>query len=269
MSGEVYFLQDSNMLPSVVQNACIFTYDWNANFDKDAEVQTLAGHAVALLNKLHNLRHKEDKFRPIVFVSSCFGGLLLAKALIEASYAYSKYLEILMATSGIVFLGTPFRGSHRSFYTAAELRRVVAMSMGAETSCELLKYLQPSEDDRSEELFQSFCRRIDQLPFTIRIVCFYETRQTDFTKIIKDLPPGYKEQLGGETSGILVPAYSASLPGAESLGLSVRHGMLNKYASPEDESFITVSTTLEDLAIGAQTELEDKWGIVPLFLIIE
>ncbi|XXH03081.1 hypothetical protein Hte_009471 [Hypoxylon texense] len=260
-SGEVHWLQDDHMLPSVIRDARILTYDWNANFDKAAEVQTLAGHATVLLSKLHILRDKEDKLRPIIFVASCFGGLLLAKALHQASRARSKYAGILQATSGIAFLGTPFQGSHGCFYSATELRLAVATSMGAETSGELLKYLRFSNDGQLEELFKSFCELVYDFSPRIRIVCFYETHRTDFTKVIKDLPVGFIAQLKGETSGILVPKDSASLPGLESLGLSVRHSMLNKYASPEDESFKTVSSVLHDFATAAQIHIQEKLSL--------
>ncbi|KAI2468563.1 hypothetical protein F4781DRAFT_397638 [Annulohypoxylon bovei var. microspora] len=255
-SDEVNWLQDEKMLPSVVGNARIFTYDWNANFDKDAEDQSLTGHAKVLLNKLHYMRNKYKKRRPIIFVASCFGGLLLAKALHLASHIHSKYLGILKSTSGIVFLGTPFRGSHESFYTATDLRLTVAISMAAETSGMLLKYLQSNhnEDDQLEELFQGFCEMVKQFHSKIETMCFYETHRTDFSKIITQLPSSFKDQLKGQTAGILVQQHSASLPGSENLGLPVRHSMLNKYASPQNESFKTVSSTLGDFANKAQKQ---------------
>ncbi|KAI1082000.1 hypothetical protein F5B20DRAFT_534045 [Whalleya microplaca] len=253
-SGEVNWLQDDGMLPSVLKNARIFTYDWNANFDNAAENQSLTGHANSLLNKLRIMRNKSLKRRPIIFVASCFGGLLLAKAMHRASHVHSKYLDILYSTFGIVFLGTPFQGSHESFYNATSLRLAVAITMSAETSGGLLSYLrtQRDEDERLEGLFQCFCELIGQLESKIRIVCFYETHRTDFSKILKNLPTKFRKSLKGETSGILVPLHSACLPGYEKLGLGVRHGMLNKYSSSENESFQVVSAKLKEFADEAE-----------------
>lgn len=40
------------MLPAFLPNCRMLTYDWNANIDKDAETQSLLGHADKLLLKL-------------------------------------------------------------------------------------------------------------------------------------------------------------------------------------------------------------------------
>ena len=46
----------------------------------------------------------------------------------------------------------------------------------------------------------------------------------------------------------LVPQQSACLPGHMRSGLNARHGMLNKFATPDDEAFETVSYFLRDFA---------------------
>jgi len=65
------------MLPAAVPQASIYTYDWNANYFKDAPVQTLLGHADNLLGLLAVEGRGSE--RPIIFVASCFGGLILAE----------------------------------------------------------------------------------------------------------------------------------------------------------------------------------------------
>ena len=69
------------MLPAFVREARIYTYDWDANCFGDAPVQTLLGHADNLLALVAAERGSQD--RQIIFVASCFGGLILA----EVSYA--------------------------------------------------------------------------------------------------------------------------------------------------------------------------------------
>ncbi|KAI1357149.1 hypothetical protein F5Y08DRAFT_324892 [Xylaria arbuscula] len=79
-SGEVNWLQDPKMLPSKIPQARILTYDWNANYAEDASADRFQGHANALLNRLQqNRRDNERSNHPLVFIASCFGGLLLAK----------------------------------------------------------------------------------------------------------------------------------------------------------------------------------------------
>ena len=65
------------MLPAAVPQARIYTYDWNANYFQDAPVQTLFGHANNLLGLLSERQCSE---RPLIFIASCFGGLILAEA---------------------------------------------------------------------------------------------------------------------------------------------------------------------------------------------
>ncbi|KAI1276054.1 hypothetical protein F5Y07DRAFT_367963 [Xylaria sp. FL0933] len=255
-SGDVHWLRDEHMLPSVIQNARIFTYDWNANYDGDAETQSLRGHADSLLNKLRNARNKENKSRPIVFVASCFGGILLAKALNQASSNHGKYRDILDSTSGIVFLGTPFYGAHPGFNSAIELRYAVALSQNAEVSDELLHYLVQEPDS---ELIRSFCELIQNT--RKRIICFYETRRTNFGAVISKLPDSFKSGLDAENMGILVPEPSARLPGHDVRSLSVRHAMLNKYGKADDESFKDVSSAIKELVDVAQGEVVRKMSL--------
>lgn len=68
------------MLPAAAPDARIYTYDWNAKVFDNAPVQTLLGHADNLLG-LVAAEHGTSG-RPIIFIASCFGGLVLA----EVSY---------------------------------------------------------------------------------------------------------------------------------------------------------------------------------------
>jgi hypothetical protein len=105
----------------------------------------------------------------------------------------------------VVFLGTPFQGSHESFYTATQLRLAVAIQEGGEASSELLKYLRNDVGGRGEldELVQRFREVIEHQRFKFPMVCFYETQSSDFTKVIKDLPTEYAKQLNSDHTGIV------------------------------------------------------------------
>ncbi|KAI1298386.1 hypothetical protein F5Y03DRAFT_270641 [Xylaria venustula] len=85
-SGNIFWLKDHNMLPSAIPNSRILTNDYNASYTTGASEETLTGHAVTLLYQLDVNRKKAHRSnRLIIFIASCFGGLLLAKALITAS----------------------------------------------------------------------------------------------------------------------------------------------------------------------------------------
>ncbi len=70
----VNWLSDTDMLPQAIPEAKIFTYDWDANSFGDAPVKTLLGHADTFLALVAESRSSET--RPIIFVASCFGGLI-------------------------------------------------------------------------------------------------------------------------------------------------------------------------------------------------
>ncbi|KAH7370292.1 armadillo-type protein [Rhexocercosporidium sp. MPI-PUGE-AT-0058] len=258
-SGEVHWLQDRNMLPSVISNARIFTYDWNANFDKYAAAQGLLGHADELLEKLH-IRRSDSCNRPIIFVASCFGGLLLCKALHRSFERQSRYQNILDSTVGVAFLGTPFQGSHCGFLTATQLRLDIAISMGGETADELVKYLSNNEGERRQldDVVQLFCEMVSNKSFSFPIRCFYETHKTDFKNVLKNLSSEHRTELGKNDTGILVAEHSACLQGLPRSPLQVRHSMLNKFVGPEDPAFESVSYYLKEFAEKALKELAEK-----------
>ncbi|KXJ84692.1 NACHT domain-domain-containing protein [Microdochium bolleyi] len=108
-SGPVNWLQDSAMLPSIVGRARIFTCDWPAQMLQKSIPTTLEESAEFLLQTLN--QHLEQntqagKDRPVFFIASCLGGIILIKAL-----ELSDSPPLVTATRGIVFLATPFLGT--------------------------------------------------------------------------------------------------------------------------------------------------------------
>lgn len=115
----VNWLLDSKMLPSNVGQARIFTCDWPADLIQKSDniLMTLNECAVLLLADIHGTRldipktNRGRKDRPIIFIASCLGGIILMKALVTANNPQNQYFPIKRATRGIVFLATPFRGT--------------------------------------------------------------------------------------------------------------------------------------------------------------
>lgn len=92
------------MLAQIIPEARVFTYDYNANYHSEAPVETLLGHADTLLKLLNHERSRvkihtvifgslsalttgqdQSNLRPLVFVASCFGGLVLAEVSLLAT----------------------------------------------------------------------------------------------------------------------------------------------------------------------------------------
>lgn len=202
-SGTVNWLKDSHMLPATLPESRILTYDWNANIVGDASQDRFLGHAETLLERLDIDRHKTKRLeRPIIFIASCFSGLLLAKALVRAADAYharrkaKSYSQILHATVGILFLGTPFRGSWEAGTQNAKICIDLARAQRDEFSQELPQYLRPhGREDAGggpsplDEVVQRFAEMLHHEAFEVPIVCFYETRATKKISLFKGVPP--------------------------------------------------------------------------------
>ncbi|KAJ6439027.1 Protein zds1 [Purpureocillium lavendulum] len=112
----VSWLDDPEMLPSIAQQARIFTCDWPADVLEPSDLvrKTIDEYALLLLDGIQRAlfgdgKRRED--RPLVFIASCLGGIILAKALVRADDKSSGYYRLRRATRGIVFLATPFRGT--------------------------------------------------------------------------------------------------------------------------------------------------------------
>ncbi|KAF7549262.1 hypothetical protein G7Z17_g6496 [Cylindrodendrum hubeiense] len=234
-AGEVVnWLADANMLPAAIPEAKIFTYDWNANAFQDVPVRALLSHSDTLLTHLAESRGTGR--RPIIFVASCFGGLVLAEAINRAAQQGSAYKEILMSIAGIIFLATPFRGSDAA--RQAQWKVVVGGIMGRQTSYQLIDDLN-NQDKELHKITQSFAEIAGPESVQIPIRCFYETKKT--------------ELLRG-----LVTESSACLDTFERRGLDATHSGMNKFHGPEDANFQQVKVVMKILADKASSVVNDR-----------
>ncbi|KAK6332351.1 hypothetical protein TWF696_003069 [Orbilia brochopaga] len=238
-SRQVHWLRDDDMLPSVLRTgrlaslpARIFTYAWDANTFHDASNEDFKARAETLLENIHGTRHR---------------ALLLAE-----KSKFPAWQRILDGTKGIVFLGTPFRGSEG--LDAARFRVIVANLLGHGMSSQLLLKILDKEPGDLEELTDEFVRlalardKIEHIPITM----FYETEKSDVMNAVPKLArravdvikmmPTTRQILDARTNIVVVPRDSACLDGPWSKRrLNIRHALLNKFRSPEDPNYLTVS----------------------------
>ncbi len=270
------------MLPHCFPFARIYTYDWNAATISNASAQYFHHHAQELLSAVSR-EQQNSRSCPIIFIGSCYGGLILAKALCLASNVKGPERQTLYATQGIIFLGTPFRGSRAE--PIATMRILIAEAMGVDASLRLVKVLQ-NETGSLSEIRNHFCSIIRQRwQNPCRVACFFETQPTRILNAIKLLPEaisGLKKMvvsvpdlfhnsqkcgLGavGTTSAILPRCYpfytskrtdgynqlvdseSACLDGWNQIGLDLAHPGLSKFRGPNDENYKRVVAALEKI----------------------
>ncbi|KAJ2978093.1 hypothetical protein NUW58_g7604 [Xylaria curta] len=236
------WLSHEDMLPAAIPKARIFTYDWNANYFENAPVQTLLGHASNLL--AHVMGERGSTTRPIIFIASCFGGLVLAEAIIRAAQEGSPYRRVLLDAVGIVFLATPFRGSDGA--KQARWQVVVGGIMGRETSTQLVEDLN-SKDKELRKLTHTFAELINRDTIRLPVYCFYETKTTEMLKHL--LSPGLASRasamLRKKTKKILVTEQSACLDGVEKQPLNATHSGTNKFNGPDDANYKLVRDVLK------------------------
>ncbi|KAK8070308.1 hypothetical protein PG994_006924 [Apiospora phragmitis] len=245
---QVHWLRDSDMLPAAIPEARIYTYDWNAKVFDHAPVQTLLGHADNLLGQVAAERGQGNEARPLIFVASCFGGLVLAEAICRAAQEGSPYREVLLATVGAVFLATPFAGTDAA--QPASWLVTIKGIMGEDASDNLIQDLQRHHNQFIERV-QRFAEIALSIMLPVR--CFFETKKTDIYRRI--LPPSLARLRRGSKGLILVAQSSACIHGHYRQGLEKQHVMMNKFEGPDDSQFKLVRYQIQQLASGAKEAL--------------
>lgn len=175
-NNKVNWLADPQMLPARFPTARIFTCDWPAGLFKEKSTiqMTVRELARSLLLGIHS-RPGADKGRPILFIASCLGGLILIQAMVIAAEPESEYTSLWRATGGVVFLATPFRGTAFQDIARAAVVLEVSARLAGETVNGLLDNLKASTpflEDLVGDFTQTYKRR-DQ---PCQLAIFYETK---------------------------------------------------------------------------------------------
>ncbi|KAI8945438.1 ARM repeat-containing protein [Xylaria longipes] len=193
--------------------------------------------------------------RPIVFIASCLGGIVLMKALVMAD---GEYLPVAQATRGIIFLATPFRGT--SFQDVAKWAepglRAWASVQDRHVS-NLLEHVKPTFNlGEIVRGFAGFCQKYD---VSNNVSIFYETSMTSLPqKIIPWLPALWSQEQP------LVNQASATLDFVpHPLPLDRPHIRMNKFRGPDDPGYTSVAgrvqALLAEVRKGQPVEIANVW----------
>ena len=78
----VNWLCDADMLPAVIPGARVWTYDYNSScYMENAMEVDIEGLGTTFLEMLTR-RESEIGSRPLLFVGSCFGGIVVAQVIV-------------------------------------------------------------------------------------------------------------------------------------------------------------------------------------------
>ncbi|KAK8924386.1 Protein NLRC3 [Metarhizium anisopliae] len=240
--NNVNWLEKEDMLPHNVGNARIFVCNWEAEMFQKSTPTNLEESAQSFLRIMrHHLEQRERgaAANPLLFIASCFGGIILIKALEIDDTCREKTL--IKATRGIVFLATPFKGASFKDVPDAALKAVALFRDQALTN--LIDYVNEPKSN-ANELLKRF---IDIKSRECYEVCaFWEAEGISlFSKI-------YMAWLFSKRAfalwGQLVDENSATAGwtfGGQRLNRP--HGRMNKFNNPECPGYMQVSGEIQKI----------------------
>ncbi|KAM3074501.1 hypothetical protein ACMFMG_002697 [Clarireedia jacksonii] len=230
----INWLSDPTMLPALVTNARIMTFNYNSNWYGDDAIKLRLVHVANDLSRELERQRRDCPSRRLIFIGHCFGGLVIEKALVKPQMS-----KILEATIGVVLLGTPHNGTDK--VTSGELltRIIQAGAAGEATSLTALKIDNEMVLDTVKEF--SIATRKNG----IAVHCYFEQKSSKVSKMFGD---NYKD--------FIVDEDSANLDGCESYGQPLDHYDLNKFSDPKDGNWRKLSGVIADLCISARQGTE-------------
>lgn len=189
------------MLPAAVPEARIYTYNWDADYLHDAPAQNLRDHAATLLTLISEHRRHEQtpEKRPIIFIASCFGGLVLievtsfrpflyllqchvltdaCQAINQAATQDSRYRDILLSVVGCVFLATPFQGSDASSHATWQVTIEGILGRGPGPSEVLVRALNTDHEELTGRA-RLFALTANANWLRLPVCCFFETKRSE------------------------------------------------------------------------------------------
>jgi hypothetical protein len=165
-----------DLLPADFSHCRVLSFGWDANVFSNS-IATFHDHAETLCFKLAQLQQHAP--RPTVFVCHGLGGLLVKKALLAAKIRSSTQ-SIYESTVGIIFFGTPHRGSSKANSSDSLAKFAQLLTLGAlKPNRELIQQMKVGsvEAQATNESFR-------HIAAPIQIVSFYETIPTKSVGIV-------------------------------------------------------------------------------------
>ncbi|KAG0124311.1 Alpha/Beta hydrolase protein [Tuber indicum] len=215
-----------DFLPEQIPGARIMTFGYNSGVAFSQNVAGISVFANDLLDRLKGLRrHIDESTRPIIFICHSLGGIVCKRSLV-LSHEQPMYQDILKSTHGIVFMGTPHRGSTIADWTKMFASIVNNVLISTLMRSDLLKDLQ-TNSRALQEITSSFKYRTSGL----QIVTFYEQEITaPLKKLVVDMD-----------SAIL------DLPNERPVPVNANHRDICKFSHAKSEKYRPVWVAISDM----------------------
>ncbi|MCJ1281741.1 Serine active site containing protein 1 [Xylographa opegraphella] len=172
--GNTLWLRD--FLPQKLPNARVLLFGYNANVAFETSAAGVREQAMNLLNRIASKREDVEE-RPIIFVTHSLGGIVVKRALVEAKLD-KTYDFVHRSTYGVVFFGTPHRGS--SHAKLGDIAASIVCNVLRKPSNNFLIAL-TKDSLFSNNLTKDFRHSLED----IYVLSFYETRSTGSYGIVR------------------------------------------------------------------------------------
>jgi pimeloyl-ACP methyl ester carboxylesterase len=161
------WLRDS--LPKLIPQARFMTFGYDSVVFMSHSTSGVADFAIDLLERIRlNRQSAAEANRDIVFVCHSLGGIVCKKALVIA-HERPEYAPMLDRVRGVIFMGTPHRGSRLASLAKPLANIINASLLSKRIRSDLLGNLQNSSSILAD-VSTSCVHRLASL----RIVSFYE-----------------------------------------------------------------------------------------------
>ncbi|KAJ6780463.1 hypothetical protein PWT90_01829 [Aphanocladium album] len=225
----------------------VLAFNYDSTWISNAPQQKLSNISDNLLRSLQDMRDKIPAVgRPLIFIGHSFGGNVIEQAIVSASRHRSEYLSIAESTIGVLFMGTPHRGSRAASWGA--LIATLAPP-GIVTEDRLLRDLKALSDSQADRL-RDFSHWL--FSESVQVVCAFEQLVTDYSSRV-----GVVGKLLGIRE-LIVPESSACIDGHEKLSLRANHLKINKFYGADDPSFKLVYPQIIKMAERAEERLSRR-----------
>ncbi|KAH8895480.1 hypothetical protein GQ53DRAFT_820309 [Thozetella sp. PMI_491] len=192
---------------------------------------SIFAHSKNLVNDLSRAR---PRGRPTLFIAHSLGGIVVKETLaICSASSIDAFSDILKSTAGIVFLGTPHRGSPAA--GIAETARKAASVLLMDTNSLVLDSLSLKNSDleRCQDLFSSLWHKHHFVVKTFQ----------------EGLPLKIPLRIGQSKVGKVVPDISSCIGDSRERAevLDADHRSMCRYASATDPNYLKVSREIRDI----------------------
>ncbi|KAK0640557.1 hypothetical protein B0T16DRAFT_438603 [Cercophora newfieldiana] len=223
----VNWLRD--LIPKVVPAARVLSFSYNSMLQFSKSTADVSTFSLQLLEGIvAERRSLEENDRPVLFICHSLGGLVFKQAYLLAC-ENTNYTELKRRVGGVLFFGTPHRGSSMAWWAKTAARLLELASLGTSTNTQLAKDLDPSSQRLRfvSDAFYGLCSR-DELP----VVSCYET-----------------DKIGGLNT-VIVDRDSVVLGVAGEITIAVEgdHRSMCRFSNLEEKRFLPVAMRLQKMA---------------------